>query len=62
MYPAHSGGGRGDLVLRHSVPHFLTNSGGIACRVAELNAALCLDTIAMVYKFLDKIINDYVDC
>ena len=26
--------------VRHSVPHLLPNSGGIACLVAELNAAL----------------------
>ena len=31
-------------VKRHSVAHFLPNSGGIACWVAELNAALNLDT------------------
>ena len=36
--------GRGNLVLQHSVPHFLPNSGGIAYWVVELNAALCLDT------------------
>ena len=31
-------------MLRHSVPHFLPNSGGIAYWVAELNAPLSLDT------------------
>ena len=31
LYPAHSRADRGNLVLRHSVPHFLPNSGGIAC-------------------------------
>ena len=31
LYPAHSKVGRENLVLRHSVPHFLPNSGGIAC-------------------------------
>ena len=31
---------RGHLVLRHSVPHFLSNSGGVASSVAKLNAAL----------------------
>ena len=36
--PRTQQGGRGNLVLRHSVPHFLPNSGGIACWVAELNA------------------------
>ena len=41
---AHSRVDRGNLVLRYSVPHFLPNSGGIACWVAELNAALNLDT------------------
>ena len=40
LYPAHNIVGRGNLVLRHTVPHFLQNSGGIACWVAELNAAL----------------------
>ena len=28
---SHSRVGRGNLVLRHSVPHCLSNSGGIAC-------------------------------
>ena len=40
LYPAHSRVGRGNLVLRHSVPHFSPSSGGIACCVAELNPAL----------------------
>ena len=31
LYPAHSRVGRENVVLRHSVPHFLPNSGGIAC-------------------------------
>ena len=31
-------------VLRHSAPYFPPNAGGIASRLAELNAALCLDT------------------
>ena len=31
LHPAHSTVGRGNLVLRHSVPHFLPNSLGIAC-------------------------------
>ena len=31
LYPAHSRVGRRNLVLRHSVPHILPNSGGIAC-------------------------------
>ena len=30
-------------MLRHSVPHFLPNSGDIACSVVELNAALSLE-------------------
>ena len=30
LYPAHRVG-RGNLVLRHSVPHFPPNSGGIDC-------------------------------
>ena len=42
LYSAHSRAGRGNLVLRHSVPYFSTNSGGIAYWVAELNAA-CLE-------------------
>ena len=29
-------------MIRHSIPHFLPNSGGIACLVAEINAALNL--------------------
>ena len=28
LYPTHSRVGRGNLVLRYSVPHFLPNSGG----------------------------------
>ena len=31
LYPAHSRVGRGNVVLRHSVPQFLPNSRGIAC-------------------------------
>ena len=51
LYPAHSRVGRGNLVLRHSVSHFLPNSGDIACCVAELNAALNLDTRAKKWKY-----------
>ena len=29
LYPAHSRIGRGDLVLRHSGPHFPLNSGDL---------------------------------
>ena len=39
LYLAHSRVGRGNLVLRHSVPHFLPNSGGIASWVTELNSS-----------------------
>ena len=31
LYPTHSRVGRGNLVLRHSVPQFPPISGGIAC-------------------------------
>ena len=41
----------GNLVLRHSVPHFLPNSGGIVCWVAELNTALFFDTRAKKWKY-----------
>ena len=34
LHLAHSMVGRGNLVLRHSVPHFLPDSGGVACWVA----------------------------
>ena len=54
LYPAHSRVGRGNLELRHSAPHFLSNSGGIACWVAELKAALCLDTWAKKWKYKCK--------
>ena len=27
LYPAHSSAGRGNLVLKYSVPHFLPNCG-----------------------------------
>ena len=55
LYPAHSRVGRGNLVLRHSIPPFLPNFGGIACWVAQLNAALCLDTRTKKWK--DNIIS-----
>ena len=45
-------GGRRNIVWRHSVPHFLPNSGDIACWVAELNAAFCLDTRAKKCKYM----------
>ena len=54
LYPAHSRVGRGNLVLRDSVPHFLPNSGAIACCVVELNAALSLDTRAKKWKYKFK--------
>ena len=47
----HSRVGRGKLVLRHSVLHFLLNSGGIACWVAELKAALSHETKAKKWKY-----------
>ena len=43
-----------NLVLRHSGPHFQPNSGGIACWVAELNAALILDTRAKKWEYKFK--------
>ena len=46
LYPAHSRVDRENLVLRHFESHFPPNSRGIACWVAELNVALCLDTKA----------------
>ena len=51
MYPPQSRVARGNLVLRHAVPHFPPNSRGIACCVAELHAALCLDTRAKKRKY-----------
>ena len=42
LYPAHSRVDRGYLVLRHYVPHFLPNSGGIACWVADLKPRFAL--------------------
>ena len=54
LYPAHSRVGRGNLVSRHSVPHFLPNSEGIACWVAERNAVLWLDTRAKKRKYKFK--------
>ena len=41
-------------MLRHSVPHFLPNFEGIACSVAELNAALALETRAKKSKYKFK--------
>ena len=54
MYPAHSRVGIGNLVLRHSIPPFSPSSGDIACWVAELNAALILDTRAKKWKYKFK--------
>ena len=42
FYPAYSGVGRGNSVLRHCDPHLPSNFPDIACRVAELNTVLCL--------------------
>ena len=42
MYPAHSRVGRGNIVIRYSVPHFPPNFRGIACWMAEFNAGLLL--------------------
>ena len=50
LYLACSNVGRGSLVLRHSVFHCPPN-GGIACWVAEPNAALCLDTRTKKLKY-----------
>ena len=44
--PAPSSVDKGNLVLGHIATHFLLNSGGIGCWVAELNVVLCLDTRA----------------
>ena len=41
-------------LLRHSVHHFQPNSGGIACWVAETNAALCLNIRAKKWKYQFK--------
>ena len=46
LYSTHSRIGRGNLVLKPSAPHLPSKSEGIACLVAELNAALCLETKA----------------
>ena len=51
LHPAHSRVGRGNLVLRHSVLYCPPNSGGIACWVTELNAALCLGIKAKKLKY-----------
>ena len=42
LYSTHSKVGKENLVLRHSIPHFLPNSGGIACWAIKLNATLRL--------------------
>ena len=54
LYPAHCRVGRENIVLKHSVTHFLPNSGGIACWMEELNAALVLDTRAKKWKYKFK--------
>ena len=35
-------------MLRHFALHFPSNSGGIACWMAELNAVLCIDTFPRI--------------
>ena len=50
----HSRVFRGNLVLRHYVSHYPPSSGSIACWVAELNAALCLDNRAKKWKYTSK--------
>ena len=51
LYPLHSKVDRANLVLRHFVPHFTPNFLDIGCWVAELNAALCVDTRAKKWKY-----------
>ena len=53
--------GRGDLVLRQTVPHFPPSSGGIACSMAEVNAALCLDTRAKKWKYKCNLIFRFLE-
>ena len=50
LYHAHSRIGRGNVVLKHSVLHFLSNYGDITGGVTKLNAALCLHTKAKKLK------------
>ena len=45
FYPAHSSVGRGNLMLKHPVPHFLPNFKGWVLSVA-LTPRFCLDTRA----------------
>ena len=57
LYSVHSRVDRrnlepGKLVLRHSVSHFLLNSGGITYWVTELHAALCLNIRANKWNYL----------
>ena len=54
LYPAHIRVGRGNLVLRLTVPHFPLSSRGVAYWGAELNAALCLDNRAKKWKYKCK--------
>ena len=57
LYPSYS------RVLKHSIPHFPLSSGSIACWVAELNAALCLDTRARKRrKYKCKYIFHFLEC
>ena len=51
LYPAHSRERRGNLVLRHFVPHFPPNSGDINCLVTQFYAALCHDTRGKKWKY-----------
>ena len=48
-------------MLRHSVvikilpfPHFLLNSGGVACRVTELSEAVCLVTLLGIVTTISR--------
>ena len=51
MYPTHSGVGRGNLVLTHSVPQFPPNFIVFACWVVEINALLCHDIRTKIWKY-----------
>ena len=50
LYPVNSRISRGNLVLRHSVPHFPLSSAGSAYWMVELNTALCFIIRASKWK------------
>ena len=56
---AHSRIARGNLVLRHSVPHFPPNSGDIACSPRHQSGEMEIQ-IKLIFHFLEWLSNPLV--